>query len=214
MVTTGERKRGRPPTLNRALIVAAAHAQLDEGGVQNFSMRSLAARLGVTPMAVYRHAGDREQLLSLVLDDVSAPFPDIELPADPRARIATLIHAVFDALVSRQWIAEVLRAGGPGGAGAFWLVDQILVAAQELGLSADEALALYRALWSYTLGSVLTGATAMNQPAATAATERKVNALGVGQFPHLAAALRATAAIDHRDAYCRGVGYLIDGFGR
>lgn len=214
MMTTGERRRGRPPTLNRALIVEAAHAQLDEGGVQNFSMRSLAARLGVTPMAVYRHAGDREQLLSLVLDDVSASFPEIDLPTDPRERIATLMHAVFDVLVSTRWIAEVLRAGGPGGAGAFWLVDQILVAAQELGLSGDEALAMYQALWSYTLGSVLTGATLTNEPAAAAATERKVNALGAGQFPHLAAALRATAAIDYRAAYHRGVGYLIDGFGR
>ncbi|MDZ7887182.1 MAG: helix-turn-helix domain-containing protein [Mycobacterium sp.] len=214
MVTTGERRRGRPPTLNRALIVEAAHAQLDEGGLENFSMRSLAARLGVTPMAVYRHAGDREQLLSLVLDDVSAPFPEIDLPTDPRERIATLMHTVFDALVSARWIAEVLRAGGPGGAGAFWLVDQILVAAQELGLSGDEALAMYRELWSYTLGSVLASATATDEPAAVAATQRKIDALGAERFPHLAAALHARATIDHRLAYCRGVGYLIDGFGR
>lgn len=196
--------------MNRALIIEAARVQLDESGVEHFSMRSLAAGLGVTPMAIYRHVGDREQLLSLVLDDVSASFPDLDLPEDPRERVLTLILAVFDTLIGQRWIAEVLRAGGPGGAGALWLVEQILCAAIELGLSDDEALAMYRALWSYTVGSVLTGATATDQPAA--ATGRKVYALGAEHFPHLAAALSTPAAVDHRIAYRRGVEYLLDGF--
>lgn len=212
-MTTEERKRGRPPTVNRALIIEAAHAQLDRGGIENFSMRSLATRLGVTPMAIYRHVGDREQLLSLVLDDVSATFPDIDLPADPRDRIATLLDAVFDVLIGKRWIAEVLRAGGPGGAGAFWLVDQILSAAEELDMKADEALAMYRALWNYTLGSVLNSAAA-GRPAASSATAQKIDDLGAEHFPRLAEALRTTGTVDPKAAYRRGVGYLIDGFSR
>lgn len=197
--------------MNLARIVEAARTQLDAGGLEAFSMRSLATRLGVTPMALYRHAGDREQLLGLVLDEVSSSFPDLDLPDDPRERIRTLICAVFDTLIARRWIAEVLRAGGPGGAGALWLVDQILAAAQELGLSGDEALAMYRALWNYTVGSVLAGVAVADRHGA-AATERKVHALGAHHFPHLAAALGAAAVVDHRIAYRRGVDYLVDGF--
>ena len=169
--------------------------------------------MGVTPMAIYRHVGDREQLLSLVLDDVSAPFPDIDLPADPRDRIATLLDAVFDVLIGKRWIAEVLRAGGPGGSGAFWLVDQILSAAKELDMDTDEALAMYRTLWNYTLGSVLNSAAA-DQPVEASATVQKINDLGTEHFPHLAAALRTTATVDQKLAYRRGIGYLIDGFSR
>lgn len=80
------------------------------------------------------------------------------------------------------------------------------------GLGDADALAMYRSLWSYTLGSVLTSATATNRPAA--ATERKINAPGAEHFPHLAAALQGAITVDHRAAYHRGVLYLIDGFAR
>ncbi|MCV7226600.1 TetR/AcrR family transcriptional regulator [Mycolicibacterium komossense] len=196
--------------MTRTLIVDVARTHLDNAGIENFSMRALAAAIGVTPMAIYRHVGDREQLLGLVLDDVSAPFPDIELPADPRERIATLLQAVFEVLVSQRWIAEVLRTGSPGGAGALWLVDQIIAAATETGLSHTEALVMYRALWSYTLGSVLTVET--NKPAAAATTQQKLDTLGSEEFPHLVAALKATDMLDRHSAYHRGIDYLIRGF--
>ncbi|OPX12910.1 TetR/AcrR family transcriptional regulator [Mycobacterium sp. AT1] len=210
-MSTDERRRGRPPTVNRALIVEVAHAQLGRGGIENFSMRSLATEMGVTPMAIYRHVGGRERLLELVLDHASAPFPDIDLPAAPRDRIATLLHSVYDVLVSERWVAEVLRAGGPGGAGALWLVDQILLAAGELGLDEEEALAMYRALWSYTLGSVLTSVASTDQ---STITRDKVDRLGAEHFPRLAAALRDGNDVDHRAAYARGIQHLIDGFSR
>jgi AcrR family transcriptional regulator len=199
--------------VTRTLIVDTARTQLDEAGIENFSMRSLATEVGVSPMAIYRHVGDRGQLLGLVLDDVSAVFPTIELPAAPRERIVTLLCAVFDVLVSKRWIADVLRAGSPGGAGALWLVDRILAAATELGLDASAALTMYRALWNYTLGSVLAAAMVTNQ-AAAAATEQKLNALGAEGFPHLVVALRTTAPTDHQAAYRRAIGYLIDSYSR
>ncbi len=66
----GER-RGRPAKLDRDSVLEATAALLDEHGIGAVSMRRLAARLGVSPMALYRHVGDHgELLLALVGRDV------------------------------------------------------------------------------------------------------------------------------------------------
>jgi Tetracyclin repressor-like, C-terminal domain len=163
-------------------------------------------------MAIYRHVGDREQLLGLVLDEVSASFPLIELPKDPRERIITLLGEAFDVLVGQRWIAEALRAGNPGGAGALWLVDRILEAAAELGLDTAPAFVMYRALWNYTLGSVLTTAAEVNRAGAPSAIEQKVDAIGADALPYLAAALRTASATDRKAAYRHGIGHFITGY--
>jgi TetR/AcrR family tetracycline transcriptional repressor len=62
-------RRGRPPgaTLGQNDVVEAA-ARLAAEGLDHLSMGALAAELGVTPMAVYRHVRDKEHLLALLLD--------------------------------------------------------------------------------------------------------------------------------------------------
>lgn len=96
------RPRGRPAQGNgveRDDILAAALALLDEGGGQGLTMRALAARLGVTPMSLYRHVGDQVGLLRALSDRVYAGVLAAagEL-ADPRAEIRELLvcyhHAV------------------------------------------------------------------------------------------------------------------------
>ncbi|WFR73744.1 hypothetical protein P9209_09320 [Prescottella defluvii] len=118
-------------------------------------MRALAKDLGTTPMALYRHVGDKEQLLSLVLDECSAGLGDIELPEAPADRIRAVFLAIFDTLAAETWILELLQRGGRGGSGALVLVDRAIAAGQELGMDGRRALLFYRALWNYTLGALL-----------------------------------------------------------
>lgn len=93
------RPRGRPARgegVTRERILSAALALLDEDGA-GFGMRALAARLGVTPMSLYHHVGDRGKLLQalsdhvygLVLGDAAAPAG---APAEIRA-LLTRYHA-------------------------------------------------------------------------------------------------------------------------
>jgi AcrR family transcriptional regulator len=51
-----------------ASILAAAREMLDREGIAAVAMRSVAERVGVTPMAIYRHFADREALLNAVAD--------------------------------------------------------------------------------------------------------------------------------------------------
>jgi len=59
------------PTRHR--IFAAARAQFDEAGASAVSMRKVAAAVGITPMAIYRHYPDKDALLdALMLDGMAA----------------------------------------------------------------------------------------------------------------------------------------------
>lgn len=50
-------------------IAAAARRLLDKKGAEAVTMRRVAAAVGVTPMAIYRHYADRESLLNALADD-------------------------------------------------------------------------------------------------------------------------------------------------
>ncbi|MCW2370092.1 TetR family transcriptional regulator [Sphingobium sp. B11D3D] len=58
--------------LDRARIVAAAFAQLEETGLDGLSMRPLASRLGVQAPALYWHVPDKSALLRMMAKEIYA----------------------------------------------------------------------------------------------------------------------------------------------
>lgn len=126
---------GRPPTITSEQIVDEAKRQLQTGGADALSMRALAKSLGTTPMALYRHVGDKEQLISAVLDVYSQDLGALVLPQDQVERLRTIFTAIFEKLASERWIIELLQRGGRGGSGAVVLVDRAMAACVELGMS-------------------------------------------------------------------------------
>ena len=70
------RRTGRPKAgqerLTRERIVGAALRLVDEEGMRALSMRRLAARLGVDPMAIYHHLPGKEAVLAALVEDVFA----------------------------------------------------------------------------------------------------------------------------------------------
>src|SRR5215475_14807937 len=61
---------GRAPwgSLARGDIVEAAVSLVEAGGYEDMSIRNLAAELGVSPMSLYRHIRDKDDLLDEVVD--------------------------------------------------------------------------------------------------------------------------------------------------
>jgi AcrR family transcriptional regulator len=56
----------------RARILRAARKLFDEKGLEQLSLRGVAKRVGVTPMAIYRHYGSKQALVdALVLDGLA-----------------------------------------------------------------------------------------------------------------------------------------------
>lgn len=74
----------RTPPLTPEEIIEAALVLTIDAGLPALSMRSLATALGVTPMALYHHVGDRDGLVARVADAVVArvPRPADDLPWD------------------------------------------------------------------------------------------------------------------------------------
>src|ERR1700722_19931639 len=56
--------------LSRARVLEAAVALADQIGLEAFSMRGLAQELGVVPMALYKHFGNKDELLDEMVDAV------------------------------------------------------------------------------------------------------------------------------------------------
>lgn len=95
------RPRGRPARgqgVTRDEILSAALALLDEDGA-GFGMRALAARLGVTPMSLYHHVGDRAGLLQALSERVYASVLDGgEAATDAREEILALLARYHEAV--------------------------------------------------------------------------------------------------------------------
>lgn len=76
--------------LSRPQILDATLALAETDGLAAVSMRGVAARLGVTPMALYRHVGDKQGLLDGLVERLLDELPDPD-PALPwRERLSTL----------------------------------------------------------------------------------------------------------------------------
>ncbi|WP_200843811.1 TetR/AcrR family transcriptional regulator [Pantoea sp. 18069] len=85
--------------MSRDDILAAALVLLGEGAGQGLTMRALAARLGVTPMSLYRHVGDQAGLLRALADQVYVQALDEPVGlAGERAQIRALLTRYHQAV--------------------------------------------------------------------------------------------------------------------
>jgi AcrR family transcriptional regulator len=148
----------RPRQIDRDAVLAASLALADREGLDALTMSAVARRLGVTPMALYRHVRDKADLLDGVverlLDELPDPDPELDWPAQlqglGRALRATARRhpAVFPLLLqrpavtpgarrARDHVVTALRRAGVGPAAAARV--ERLVSTMVLGFAASEA---------------------------------------------------------------------------
>ena len=70
----------RRPALTRDQVLTTALKIIDEGGVEALSMRRLGQALDRNPMAIYRHAADKDALLDAVVEQV---LSELVVPREP-----------------------------------------------------------------------------------------------------------------------------------
>ncbi|MFB7125946.1 MULTISPECIES: TetR/AcrR family transcriptional regulator [unclassified Kitasatospora] len=206
---------GRPPRISREEVVTAARRIVDEEGVERLTMRRLAAEVGSTPMALYHHVRDKEELLVLLLDDYAArTLRPTALPAEPRARVVAAAAAIHEALAACPWIVEVLTGDSLMSAHSLWFVEQIVDGLVACGLSPERAVQGYRAIWYYTAGEIMVRtSTARRRPADDRPTHRQqvFADLDPEQLPRLAGLADRWAPLTAQDTYRDGLDALVDG---
>ena len=138
----------------------AALVLLDEQGLDGLSMRALAGRLRVDPMALYRHLDDKEALLAAVCDsalhEVSAEVARRVSAEDLHWRAALEVFAaeMGDALVRHPGLVPVL-VHAPVTAFGVQLGRDMLERCRAGGLPDDIAQDALVTLLAYVLGSAV-----------------------------------------------------------
>ncbi len=209
------RTRGRPPTLTRAALVDAARAVVERDGIASLSMRRVAEELGRSPMALYRHVRDKDELLVLLLDRLASELPRPDLPDvdDPRPRLQAACRALHNSLALHPWVVDVLAGGELIAPSILWLMEAIVASFVACGLSPAQAADGYRAVWQFTVGELIV----RRGLARVAAAGRRPYVLDVltsvdpTLFPTLARLGPHWAPARSRDAYDLGLSALLDG---
>ncbi|MEV7184103.1 TetR/AcrR family transcriptional regulator [Kitasatospora sp. NPDC093102] len=213
--STPRKATGRPPRISLEEVVTTARRIVDEEGVARLTMRRLAAEIDSTPMALYHHVRDKEELLVLLLDDYAArTLRPTELPTEPRERVVAAAAAIHEALAACPWIVEVLTGDSLMSAHSLWFVEQIVDGLVGCGLSPERAVQGYRAIWYYTAGEIMVRATAARRRATDDRPTHRQQVfadLDPEQLPRLGQLAGRWAPLTAQDTYRDGLGALVDG---
>lgn len=104
-------KSTRPPSsLTRGRIVQLAIERADRLGLEQVKMRSLAAELSVTPMALYWHLANRDALLDAMAEAVlgEVVYED-RRDARWQDRLRAVLGAILGVLRDHPWLGPVAR---------------------------------------------------------------------------------------------------------
>ena len=144
--------RGPVRTLDYAAITAAAIALADEDGVDAVSMRKIAGRMDHSPMALYRHVGNKDDLTELMYDAVLGELDLTGIPSGNwRTDIARLAHGIRGLHHAHPWIARFGHRPtlGPN---ARRFLEAGLACVDGLGLDIDAMMDLLSTVLQFTRG--------------------------------------------------------------
>ena len=174
----------------REEILDAALAIADERGLEAVSMRALAERVGVTPMALYRHVKDKAALLDgMVGRLLSALLPtdggDGALAGEEPTwdqRLDALAHACRAVTQRHPWAAHLLFSRPAVTPDAVRAVDIIYLALVEAGVPESEVPRLERLISTFVIGFAASEASGRFSPGALDPRGRR-GRLPAGELP-------------------------------
>jgi TetR/AcrR family tetracycline transcriptional repressor len=122
------------------MVLATAMKMIEQSGVDAFSMRKLAAELGVGTPTVYWHVGNRDQLFDRLIEEITDQFGRISPQGrTPAERITSISNALLREVRDRPQLVALSKTQGRGEA-IFTKAQAVL--AHELtatGLHGEEA---------------------------------------------------------------------------
>ncbi|WP_219417752.1 TetR/AcrR family transcriptional regulator C-terminal domain-containing protein [Pseudonocardia nigra] len=145
-------RRGPKPTLTVDDIIGAAVAVADADGLAAVSMARVAAQLGNSTMALYRHVKSKDELLLLMADAALEDPPQIPEGTDWRAALQLWAHDVLAAVRRHSWYAQIPISGPPVGPKNLAWFDRALGALADTGLDEGDKVFVVMGLLTYVQG--------------------------------------------------------------
>jgi AcrR family transcriptional regulator len=205
-----EERRGR---LNRAVVLSAALDLIDRDGLEELSMRRLAAHLSVSPMALYNHVPHKEALLEGVVDRILGEIDLSVVALDDWAEVLKSGFRSFRATLLRHPNAvPLLQSKVVVTPDSLRPVEVSLATLQEAGFDARTALHAHWALVGFTFGHVTNRlANPLTNPGVLSDSVVGNEALGPEIFPSFHLCLPYCLNPDFDASYEFGLETIVEG---
>lgn len=208
------------PALSRERIVEEALALLDAGGLEGFSMRKLAARLGVEAMSIYHHFPNRQAILNAAADRI---IGQIVLPPDGvgwRGRLEQFAEGTYRILMAHPAMVSILamEVADPVDPPALAVIDQTLATLAAAGFSPMQQATIFHAITAMVFGFVLDHTRGLVSPVGGREGDVPGN-MGViearaEEIPHLVALIPSFQAMRPGDDFRLALRLFLDGLER
>jgi AcrR family transcriptional regulator len=144
----------RRTPLKRDRVVRTAVVLADDGGLESLSMRKLADKLGVVPMALYKHVANKDELLDAMVDIV---FEEVEFVggAGWRNVMRTRAISMRHGLLRHPWAVGLMEVRTPGPANLRHHNATMACLRKEANLPFRMAVHAYSVMDSYIYGFAL-----------------------------------------------------------
>ena len=143
------------PTLTRERVLSGAVELADHIGIEAFTIRKLAAALGVKPMTIYHHVASKDEIVDgmveLVFSEIELPTPGIGWRAAIRARCVSARQV----LNLHPWAPPLMESRTNPGPATLGHHDAVLRCFRDGGLSLELAAHAYAVIDSYVYGFAL-----------------------------------------------------------
>jgi len=214
-------QRGPKREMSVERIVEAAVEIADAEGLAAVSMAAVAARMGFTPMSLYRYVSAKEDLVLLMQEEATGAPSDATRDAGGwRERLEALYREQLQNYLAHPWVLDVPISGAPATPNSAAWMDAGLSALAETGLSYDERLAVMLLVTgtAHWAGTVLAGYARVQReqgidPATVTRNEDAMfrSLITADAFPELHAAIQAGAFLDESDPFAFALARGLDG---
>jgi len=133
------RRRPKRRPLDQPQVVRAALALLDDVGLDGLTMRRLSERLGIKAASLYRHVRNKDELLQLLADEISAEIPVVASTGAWQHQVLEMARNVRKGLLAHRNAAQLLAATLPFGPRRLRHIESLLRILRSAGLSGRDA---------------------------------------------------------------------------
>ncbi|MDO8185540.1 TetR/AcrR family transcriptional regulator C-terminal domain-containing protein [Conexibacter sp. JD483] len=142
--------------LTRARIVATALALADAQGLDAVSIRRVAGALEMRPMSLYTHIASKDDLVALMLNEVSGELLVQEpLPDDWRAALSAIARRAHAVYVAHPWMLQTFGRAARVGPNLLRRAEQSAAAVAGLNAAPADAWTALTIVHEWTMGHAL-----------------------------------------------------------
>ena len=194
--------RGPVPEHSRAAIATAGVVLADAEGLVATTMRRVATAVGAAPASLYRYVDNRDELIALMANAVTAELSLTDLPSGAgwRSDVLTVARRLRELYRRHPWMLDVMQSGvGQSliGPAAVDYLEGMVAALSELDVPARtklEATAMLTGMVGLFVKDENSAGGNVSAQAQAANAAYLGAAVAAGRHPHLAAVMLRAAA--------------------